>query len=202
MFLRKQDHGFDKSQFYFDGARIIDGLVQYQYNAINNKDNTKLEMEYLIDEKLKDIENIELLKEELGTNFIEVQMFQTFTRNNENGDKTIKNNFQKNLYTDLQKQNNFLASMFLYFFHKFLYNEENHDDLKNVASYKNSQAYINIHKTLKTHGLATADIIEEIKSVYPYLHNLFVKLLEIKYGEAGKHRSHEYRRCQGVTQGS
>ena len=42
---------------------------------------------------------------------------------------------------------------------------------------------IPVDEDMKSNGLPTDKIIDEIKSVYPYLHNLFVKLLEIKYGQ-------------------
>lgn len=32
-------------------------------------------------------------------------------------------------------------------------------------------------------GLPSKDIIDEIKTVYPQMHNLFVKMLELKHGE-------------------
>nr|CAA42575.1 reverse transcriptase-like protein [Tetrahymena thermophila] len=185
-YLQKQSDPFTKPQFYFDGARILDGLALFYHKKINIDENFKDSLELIYntnDEKLKDIKNIQIFKEEIGTDFIEKQMFRQFTDNNIVGENEIKNIFQKNLYTDIQKQNNLLASIFLYFIHKFYYDDENSDDINNIKNFKNSKDMIQIYKNMKTNGLPYTKFINKIKSVYTDIHNLLVEILQLKYGQ-------------------
>ena len=151
-FLIKDTVG-SKKQFYFDGSRILDALV----DALTNPESIGfdgLEYKFGGDNPIKDRDNIAILKEEFGTDFVEKQMLKQFTRNNNVGDETIKNNFQLNLYKDLVRTNNFLAAMFLYFFHKF-----NYDAWPEVVL-KNSTDGINAYKTFQTNGLPSNKIID------------------------------------------
>ncbi|KAL4463819.1 hypothetical protein ABPG74_005756 [Tetrahymena malaccensis] len=175
-FLEKDTVGSSKL-FYFDGSRIFDALVQ-ALTSIDNDGFNALEYNFNGDDPIKDKANISILKLELGTDYIEKQMYKQFTRNNNEGEENIKNHYQLNLYKDFVRTNNFLAAMFLYLFHKYTYDAWPDDYLLN------STDGINAHKRFETNGFSDSKIIQEIKTVYPFLHNLFVKLLEKRYGPA------------------
>lgn len=83
-FLKTDIYG--KNMFYFDGARMIDGILDV-VNCQGTKEEReakKVTIEYCYKNN-DDIENIAILKEELGITKMENDLLKTYTRNNKEG---------------------------------------------------------------------------------------------------------------------
>ncbi|KAL4494420.1 hypothetical protein ABPG72_019830 [Tetrahymena utriculariae] len=102
MFLQKSPK-FNPPKFYYDGARILDALTLFYFNEINGGNDGQQKgksdfsgVQYVLHKDLKDVENISILKEELGTDFIE-KVSTIFPL-----EKLLQNIQQDNLYFSIK----------------------------------------------------------------------------------------------------
>lgn len=173
-FLERDTIGGSK-QFYFDGFKMIDALVTTYKNDPGEEINVTMVYSGLSAQL--DHRNILAFQEQLNALFMQNWLKREFTRNNKDEDHDIHNIAQSQQFEEVRKMNNALAIFFMYFLHRFNWfvweNIESDDDGNTTKDWYNTNQ--------QPIGQSMNTIIEEIKTIYPIVFNLFAKLIEKKY---------------------
>lgn len=77
-FLQKQDVGANEKRFVYSGSRLWDALAAVYTDP---QQHANINLTYILN-GTKDLDNIRLLKEELGSDYLENMMLKQFTRHN------------------------------------------------------------------------------------------------------------------------
>ncbi|KAL4469111.1 hypothetical protein ABPG72_005881 [Tetrahymena utriculariae] len=149
-----------------------------------------------------DKQNFLLLKKQLGMERQELMLRQLMTKNNDNNNQDIANNFNKSKYELVVKYNDMICLFLLYFIHEATWLKQ--PEYAYDATLATFQTNITEATRLADYtadrsqptGIPYDMIFDKVKKVLPFLSNLFMELIEDKFPTGTSVQVSEYQQLQ------